>query len=257
MEKAAAEKLAGVRRSGEKLTRVMDELLGVVKVGMTLKEIDERADELIAAVGGRPAFKAVPGYKYATCINVNAGVVHGIPTEYRVKEKDVVSVDVGLEFGGWVSDTAWTMVMGESEGELVGFLEAGKRALLAGVEEVKDGGRVGDVTAAIDMTLKRAGWVAFSALTGHGVGRKLHEEPYVPNVLRGARERTAGIREGMTLALEVIYTMGRDELVRLPDGWTLVAGDGKITASFEVTCAAGKKAGEVLTPIKPWREFVS
>ena len=246
----------GVLRSGEKLVWVMDKLLDELYPGVNFEDVEKKAVELIKETGGRAAFKDVPGYHHAVCLNVNEGVVHGVPRKYVIAEGDVVSLDVGLSYEGWVSDAAWTAVAGErSDGEKERFLAVGRGALRAGVARVVAGNRVGDITKAVEEQLNKGGVRAFSALTGHAVGRRLHELPNVPNVSGLFRDEEVVIKEGMTLAIEVIYTAGKDDLVRQSDGWTLVAADGKITASFEVTCGAGVNGPQVLTPIKPWREM--
>jgi len=181
----------------------------------------------------------VPGYEWVTCINVNQGVVHGIPDNYRLKENDVVSIDMGMKFGGLNVDEAWTVEVKTQNSKLKTqnekFLEVGRRALEKAIKMAKAGNRVGHISLAIEKEIKKAGFSPIQALTGHGVGRKLHEEPKIPCYLQEKIVVTPLLKPGMTLAIEVIYSKGSPELILKNDGWTLETADGSLAALFEKT----------------------
>jgi methionyl aminopeptidase len=201
---------------------------------------------LIAKSGGKPAFKKVRGYQFTTCLNVNEGVVHGMPNDYRIKEVDLVSVDIGLWYRGFNTDMAVSLAFGGRHRE---FLKVGQEALRRAVEVSQEGKRVGDISWAIETTIRSGGYQPVKVLTGHGVGRKLHEEPLIPCWVRrgkgvNGREQLAG---GMTLAIEVIYAKGKGEVVLEDDGWTIATQDGKMAGLFEGTVVVTSRGGEVLT----------
>lgn len=243
------EEIAIMREGGEKLALILEELLSFSEPGVVLMDIDKKADELIAKHNGAASFKTVPGYKWATCLNVNEVVVHGIPTEYVLKEGDVLTIDIGLIYKGFHTDTAWTKIIGESgSGEKRTFLETGKLTLKRAIETATVGHRVGDISKVVQETIEGAGYSIVKSLVGHGVGRELHEEPQVPNFLRGAIENTVALKEGMTIAIEPIYAMGKGEIVyENDDGWTLATRDHSLTSVFEHSIAITASGPYVLT----------
>lgn len=226
----------GVKR----LRRILRRVLNKAKPEIRLSQLDRLAESLIEKQKGLPSFKMVPGYKWATCINVNQGVVHGIPDNYRLKENDVVSIDMGMKFGGLHIDEAWTVLVNSEQStvnsqKIKEFLAAGVKALKEAIKVAKAGNRVGHISLAIEKEIKKAGFSPIQALTGHGVGRKLHEEPQIPCYLREHLNATPLIKPGMTLAIEVIYSKGSPELILKNDGWTLETADGSLAALFEKT----------------------
>ncbi|OGM13893.1 type I methionyl aminopeptidase [Candidatus Woesebacteria bacterium RIFCSPLOWO2_01_FULL_39_23] len=232
---------------GRKLAEVKKRLAESVEIGGNAKNIEDVATDLIEKNGGKPSFRMVPNYSWATCVNINEGVVHGIPRpEIVFKKGDVVSVDVGLFYKGFHTDTSFTVGLGVSA-EMEKFLETGKKALSMAISATKAGGRIYDISQAIETTLVSQGYHAVSALIGHGVGRELHEEPQIPGFTQGERGDSPIIPIGATLAIEVIYTMGSPNIMVGRDGWTIYMRDGKISALYEDTVAVTKEGTILLT----------
>ena len=230
---------------GRKLGQIRDKIARAVRVGVTPTELDELADKLITEVGGRASFKMVPGYKWATCINVNDVVVHGIPGKDRIKKGDKVGIDVGMYYKGWHTDTSVTM------GGPPRFLEVGRLALSRAIEQARPGKRVADLSAAMQETVEEAGFSVVRALTGHGVGRELHEEPAIPCFKFGKYEYSPKLVPGMVLAIEIMYNEGKFGVrYKNDDGWTIATADGKISGLFEETVAVTANGPVILTQAK-------
>jgi methionyl aminopeptidase len=241
------EEIEIMREGGKKLAHVRNKLEEKVAEGVSAMEIEELAVDLIKKSGAESSFKKVPGYKWATCININEGVVHGIPKKETIfKKGDIVSVDVGLYYKGFHTDTSTSKLIGEDKGKQK-FLEVGKSALKAGIRQAIVGNHIVDISEAIESVLKGAALTPIEALTGHGVGRELHEEPYIPCFVRGSRGKSIEISKGMVLAIEVMYTEGNSDIMIDSDGWTIRTKDGKISALFEETVAVTNDGPFVLT----------
>lgn len=236
-----------MHKAGKMLARVKDVVHAHIRAGITLRELDGIAEAEIVKQGGEPAFKRVYDYKYATCINVNSGVVHGIPDEYGVQPGDKVSIDVGIFYNGFNVDSAFSIAVEPVTGGLATFVETGKSILEKAIKEAKPGNRVGHISRTIHEGLKQAGFSPNFMFTGHGVGRDLHEDPPVPCFLIGPVENTPHLKEGMVLAIEVIYTQGKPDVKIGPDGWTASTKDGKMGGLFEETVAITKDGPLVLT----------
>ncbi len=237
-----------MREGGKKLAFVRNQLLESIAPGVSAWEIEQKAVVIIKQVGGKPSFMMVPGYKWATCVNVNDGVVHGIPKKEVIFAKDdIVSVDVGLYYEGFHTDTSGSVFLGRDKYKKR-FLDAGRAAVANGIAAAMPGLHIVDISEAIETTFREAKLSPIKSLTGHGIGRKLHEDPYVPcYVARGARRGSAEIVPGMTLAIEVMYTSGQGEIVLDQDSWTLRTKDGKISALFEETVLVTPNGPFVLT----------
>lgn len=232
---------------GKKLARVKKALGKAVKVGTSAWDIEVLANKLIKEENASASFKKVPGYKWATCINVNDGVVHGIPKKETIfKKGDVVSVDVGLFYKGFHTDTALTVYLGDDK-EKLEFVKIGRQADLAGLKEVKKGKTIGDISQAIEKVLFAHNLKPVWDLTGHGVGRDLHELPFIPNFSSSDASQKLEIGVGFVLAVEVMYTQGNGELREDRDGWTLRTKDGKIAGLWEETVAVTANGPVVLT----------
>lgn len=241
------EELAIMREGGQKLGKILQTLLDYSISGRSLVEIDARAEELIGEAGGTASFKTVPGYKWATCLCVNEVVVHGIPTEYKLRKGDVFTIDIGMLYKGLHTDTAWTKIV---DGQNDEFLRAGEEALWKAIGEARVGNRVGHLSKAIEDTIVPAGFSIVKSLVGHGVGKMLHEDPQIPGFLRGKREDTPLLEEGMTIAIEVIYAMSKGDVKQAnADGWTIATKDGSTSAVFEHTVAIGAAGPVVLTKV--------
>ncbi len=234
-------------KGGRRLASALGKVLAAVKVGVSLAELDQLAESLIKKSGGESSFKKVKNYYWTTCLNINQGVVHGIPNQYRLKKGDCLSVDIGNFYQGFHTDMARTLWVGEKKKEP--FLEAGRKALKAATKEAKPGNRVGHLSMAIEKEIRKAGLRPVNNLTGHGVGRQLHEAPQIFCFLKEKVEKTARLEPGMVLAIEVIYVQGQPELVLRNDGWTVETLDGKLAALFENTVAVTQKGPLILTPL--------
>jgi len=232
---------------GKRLRDIKKRLFETVRAGISAYEIETLATELIKKTGGKPSFKMVSGYKWSTCVNVNAGLVHGIPKKDIVFAKgDLVSVDVGLFYKGFHTDTSFSKGIDLSTKNKK-FFDCGRLALKKAISQAKKGKRIYDISSAIEEVVVSSGYVPVRALVGHGVGRELHEEPLIPCVRFGKRENSPEIVDGMTIAIEVMYVMGSEKLVQETDGWTISTSDGKISALFEETVAVTPDGPLVIT----------
>lgn len=241
------EEIKIMTEGGMKLRRIKNALAESVAAGVTSLDIENLAVNLIKQEGGEGSFNKVPGYSWVTCISVNEELVHGIPTKDRIfKKGDIVSIDVGIYYKGFHTDTSVTVGI-EANPETQKFLEAGRRALKEAIAEVKPGKHIFDISEAIEETIESAGYTPIRALVGHGVGRDLHEEPQIPCFVPKGVGRGEEIREGMVLAIEVMYALGSSQVGILPDGWTIAMRDGKISALFEDTVAVIPRGHRVLT----------
>lgn len=236
-----------MRDGGARLASIKNALKDQIKVGVSAGEIEKLATSLIKKTGGKPSFKMVPGYSWSTCVNVNEGVVHGIPHEAIVfKSGDIVSVDVGLYYKGFHTDTSFSVYLGKDQ-KMEKFLTAGKEALQVGIKKALANNRIYDISKAIEDSLKRNDLSPVRALVGHGIGKKLHEEPMIPCFTKQERKETYKIPNGATFAIEVMYVGGSDKLALEEDGWTISTKDGSISGLFEETVVVAKNGPEILT----------
>ena len=216
-----------------------------IKPGITTRELDKIAEEYIRSHGATPAFLGYEGYPATACISVNEQVVHGIPSEYVIKEGDIVSVDLGTFMKGFVGDSAYTFAVGEVSDEVKQLLEVTKEALYKGTAQAKAGNRVGDISAAVQDYAESFGFGVVRELEGHGLGRKMHEAPCVPNY--GLRGRGPLLKEGMVICIEPMITMGNRAVVFERDGWTVRTRDRKPAAHYEFAVAIRKNGPDILT----------
>lgn len=241
-----------MQKGGEILSSVMLALIKNVKPGVSEIELDVLAEKLITKNGAEPGFKKVEGYKYSICVSTNDVVVHGIPTDYKLKDGDVIGIDCGVYYGGFHTDMSETVRVRSSElrvknDEIDTFLKTGKKALNEAIKQAKIGNHVGDISKTIEDIVEPNGYSVVKSLVGHGVGKELHEEPEVPGYLIGKVEDTPKLKEGMVIAVEVIYNMGGPDLVLAADGWTLKTKDGSLGGLFERTVAITKNGPLVIT----------
>jgi methionyl aminopeptidase len=227
---------------GQKLAGILRRLQAMALPGVSLLEIEARAIELIHQSGCTPSFTRVPGYRWATCLNINDGFVHGIPKAYTIRKGDVVSIDVGVFYQGFHTDTSVTFQAGSlinqaANDKIQLFLTTGQKVLQQALDVIKPGQRIWHISRAIQTGIEQAGYSVSLTLTGHGVGRTLHEPPKIPCFTYEKPEQTPLIEPGMTLAIEVLYLAGRPAVVTDSDGWTIKSKDGKITGVFEKTIA--------------------
>ncbi|MBI2431101.1 MAG: type I methionyl aminopeptidase [Candidatus Levybacteria bacterium] len=235
-------------KGGAILTAVLHEVLEHVKPGVSELELDRLAEKLILQKGGEPGFKKIPGYKHTICISTNDVVVHGIPTNYKLREGDIVGIDCGVFYNGFHTDMAETVQIQNDNEKIKKFLDTGKHALEEAIKQARIGNRIGHISKTIQEIVERDGYSAVRSLIGHGVGRELHEEPEVPGFLNRKIEKTPLLTEGMTIAIEVIYNMGKHDVVYSnQDGWTIKTADGSISGLFERTIAIIKNGARILT----------
>jgi len=244
-----------MREGGKILSSVLFELLKNIKPGVSEIEIDNLAEKLILKNGAKPGFKEVKGYNNSICVSTNNVVVHGVPTNYKFKAGDVVGIDCGVFYKGFHTDAAHTVRVQNSKfktqnsrDEIDEFLETGKRALNEAIKMAKAGNRVGHISKTIQNIVEGEGYSIVRSLVGHGVGRTLHEEPEVPGFLEVDIKKTPVFRESTTIAIEVIYNMGKSNVKYLnEDGWTIATVDGSISGLFERTIAITKEEPLILT----------
>jgi methionyl aminopeptidase len=247
IRKSAAE-LEQMARAGEVVADTLTLLGQHVRPGTTTEELDRIADEFIRSRGGVPTFKGYRGpypYPASICTSPNDVVVHGIPDGYELREGDVLSVDVGVTLDGFVADSAYTFPVGEIDAEAERLLEVCNAALHAGIEQAQAGGRLSDISHAVQRVTEEAGFSVVKSLVGHGVGRSMHEDPQIPNY--GEPGRGPTLAPGMTLAIEPMINAGGQDVVVRPDQWTIATADGSLSAHFEHTVAVTDEGPRILT----------
>lgn len=249
------EELALMREGGHKLGRIREELLAASVAGVSLLDIEDLAQKRIKEEGGIASFATVRDYQWATCLCINEEVVHGIPSDRVLQNGDIFTVDVGMIYGGFHTDTAGTIVVGGKDhtpSDVERFLDTGKQTLHEAIAVAVAGNRIGNISEVIGKSITRAGYSVITALTGHSIGKKLHEDPMIPGYLDRPIERTPLLVAGMTIAIEVIYAMGQGDIVYTNgDGWTLSSKDRSLTAVFEHTVAVDEGKSTVLTAERP------
>lgn len=244
-----------MRVGGRKLGQILGELLFQAKPGIALTTIEQSASQLIQQAGGDASFKTVGGYSWTTCLCVNEAVVHGIPSDYVLKPSDILTIDIGMLYKGLHTDTAWTKIVremseirGQKEAEIELFLKTGEEALWRAIDQAQVGNRVGHISQAIQTAIEGAGYNVIKSLVGHGIGKLLHEKPQIPGHVRGSIMDSTPLAVGMTLAIEVIYSLGSGAIVYAnDDGWTLATRDQSLSAVFEHTIAITAEGPVVLT----------
>jgi methionyl aminopeptidase len=244
------DEIATMRQAGRINAQALTAVREQIRPGVTTAELDAVAEEVIRKHGAVPTFKGVPGvypYPAATTISVNDELVHGIPGKRKLREGDIVSVDCGTTFEGFVGDSAFTVGVGEISEEARRLIEVTEAALVIGISKLRVGNRVGDVGAAIEAFVEGKGYHLTRIYTGHGVGRIMWEGPQVPNY--GAVGRGVPLRAGMTIALEPMVLIGTPETYVLPDKWTVVSADGSLTAHCEHTVAVSEGDPLILTEL--------
>ena len=235
-----------MKQAGKIAYDLLMSLKDVIKPGMTTKEIDDYCYDFITSRGAKPAFLNYEGFPASACVSLNEVVVHGIPSDRVIKNGDIVKVDTGAIVHGYYSDTAYTYIVGKTDKVTAKFVEDTRKALYKGLSVIKDGVVLNEVCKAIESVAKENGYGVFKVLTGHGVGRDLHEDPFIPNLSNHESEGII-LKEGMTLAIEPMFSLGTDEVWLLPDEWGIETRDGEDTAHFEHTILVTKDGYEILT----------
>ena len=240
------EEIELLRENNILVSQTLAEVGRHIKPGVTAKQLDKIADDFIRSHGATPAFLGYQGYPASITVSVNEQVVHGIPSDKVViKEGDIVSVDIGTFMKGFVGDSASTFAVGEVSDEVRRLMDVTKEALYRGTAAAKAGNRVGDISAAVQDYAESFGYGVVRELEGHGLGRKMHEEPGVPNY--GARGRGPLLKEGMVICIEPMITMGSRAIVFERDGWTVRTKDRKPAAHYEFAVAIRKDGPDILT----------
>ena len=239
------EEIELVRESSLLVGKTLAEVASLVRPGVTPLELDKRAYEFIHDHRAVPGFLNYNGFPNSLCISKNEAVVHGIPDKKEVVDGDILSVDCGVLMNGYYGDSAYTFKVGEASKEVDDLLETTKRSLKLGVEQAVAGNRVGDIGYAVQLEAERNGYGVVRDLVGHGLGKKLHEAPEVPNF--GKRGRGPVLVDGLIIAIEPMINLGRKEVSQMRDGWTIVTVDRKPSAHFEHTIVVRKGKVEVLS----------
>jgi methionyl aminopeptidase len=237
-----------MEKAGALLADVVEELKAACREGVRTDELDQLADRRIRAGGARPGFLGYQGFPKSICVSINEEAVHGIPGRRRVKDGDLVSLDLGLVLDGFWADMGCTVMVGSVDPEAARLVEVTRQCLDVAIAHAQPGHRLGDISAAVQEHAESAGFSVIRQFVGHGIGRNMHEDPQVPNF--GAAGTGPLLKPGMTLAIEPMVNQGGPEVVVKPDGWTVVTEDGALAAYFEHTVAITKDGPRVLTLVR-------
>lgn len=229
------------------MAEVLEGIRKRISSGVKTRELDKFAESFIRSKGAKPAFKGYRGYPSSICASVNEQVVHGIPSSVKLKEGDIISIDIGVYYNGFYGDAALTLPVGEISSKAKKLLAVTEESLQVGIENAVTGNRLSDISFAIQNNVEPEGFSVVRNFVGHGIGRKLHEEPQIPNF--GKPGQGPELMPGMTLAIEPMVNEGGWEISILNDGWTAVTKDQSLSAHFEHTVAITKNGHDVLTKL--------
>ena len=239
--------LAKMRKAGYVVAETLALMGEMIKPGITTGELNQAAEKLIRSRGAKPVFLGYAGFPASICTSVNEEVVHGIPGDRELKAGDIISIDAGAELGGYCGDAARTFAVGEIDPETRRLLEVTEYSLAKGLELAIAKNRLGDIGSCIQQIVEAAGFSVVRDYTGHGIGRRMHEDPPIPNY--GTAGHGLRLANGMTLAIEPMVNMGTHKVITLTDGWTVVTKDRLPSAHFENTVAVTPKGPEILTAL--------
>ncbi len=242
------EEIELMRESALSVSRTLGLIAKEIKPGVTSIYLDKLAEEFIRDNGGKPLFKGMYDFPNTLCMSLNASVVHGIPNDKPLMEGDIISVDCGVLKNGYCGDHAYTFSVGEIKPEVRKLLDVTLECLYLGIEQFKTGNRIGDIGFAIQSHAEKNGYGVVRELVGHGLGKKLHEDPEVPNY--GKRGDGPKLKDGMVLAIEPMINMGTKNIKQLKDGWTILTADGLPSAHFEHDVAMIDGKPEILSTFK-------
>lgn len=235
-----------MREAGKMVSMTHQYLKNFIKPGITTKELDRLAEEYIRKMGGVPTCKGYEGFPATLCTSVNDTVVHGIPDNYKLKDGDIITIDMVIGYKGYQGDAAWTYAVGEISDDKKYLMEHTEKALYEGVKQVKPGNRIGDISNAVEEYANKHHLGVVKELCGHGIGREMHEDPEVPNY--GTKGTGPKLREGMVICIEPMLNLGTADIYMLNDEWTIKTDDGKPAAHYEHTILVTKDGYEILTP---------
>lgn len=240
-----AEDIEHLRENNQIVSKTLAELGRMIKAGVTTLELDQRAEEFIRDHGAEPGFLGYGGFPNSICTSVNDAVVHGIPSDYQLREGDVISIDCGTIKNGFVGDSAYTFTVGETDDQVRYLLKATKESLFKGIEQAIAGNRVGDISWAVQHHAESAGFSVVREMVGHGLGSTMHESPEIPNY--GKRGKGPQLKEGLVICIEPMINMGSRSIKQDRDGWTIRTMDGKPSAHFELALAIRNGEPDVLS----------
>ncbi|MCH5585959.1 type I methionyl aminopeptidase [Shimazuella sp. AN120528] len=241
----SANEIEKMRQAGRLVALTHQELKKYIHPGITTMELDQHAEKFIRSFGATPSFKGYNGFSGSVCTSVNEELVHGIPGPRKLKDGDIISIDIGVYYEGFHGDSAWTYPVGTISPEVSRLLAVTEASLFEGLKVLKAGIRLGDMGSRIQAVAEDAGFSIVQEYAGHGIGRELHEQPTIPNY--GIAGRGQRIKSGMTLAIEPMVNMGSRYVHTLDDGWTVVTDDGSWCAHFEHTTLITDEGYEILT----------
>ncbi len=248
------EEIELLRESNLLVSKTLAEIAAILKPGISTEKLDQHAEEYIRDNKGIPGFLKYKGYPKTLCTSINQQVVHGIPSDYKLKEGDLISIDCGVIYNGYYGDSAYTFAIGEIDGKVAELIRVTKESLFKGIEMAIDGKRLGDLGYAIQNHCEEAGFSVVREMVGHGIGKNLHEAPEVPNY--GGRGKGIVLKKGMVICIEPMINLGRKEIVQQPDGWTIRTADNKPSAHFELAVAIDKNKADILSTFKYVEETV-
>ena len=246
--------LEKMRAAGQLVGLVLQDLSEMVEPGISTIEIDRRAEKMIRDAGALPTFKGYHGFPYSICASVNEQVVHGFPSDYKLKEGDIFSIDCGVTLDGYVGDTATTVPVGRVSDDWLDLVRVTEECLDRAIEECRPGKHLGDIGAAVQQHAEAHGYSVVRDYVGHGIGRRMHEDPQIPNY--GKPGQGPKIKAGYVFAVEPMVNMGTHHTKVLGDGWTVITLDGKPSAHSEHTIAITEEGPEVLTKVASLRPEV-
>ena len=234
--KSYADKKEAMVKAGQILSQVLKDLKPSIVVGVSTKELNTLAEKLIKQYGGELSFNQVPGYSWATCMSVNEVIVHGVPNDYRLKQDDLLKLDIGVYLNGYHIDYSDSFYLGKPSAEIQRFMDAGRSTLKTVIKMAKAGTHIGKVSQTIEQMISKKGYKIIFNLTGHAVGKELHEDPLVPQFLDIPVKKTPVFESGTAYALEIIYSLNDNQVIRANnDGWSLKTKNGSLSCCFENT----------------------
>lgn len=241
------EEIQIIAEGGKILAKTVKELEKLAKPGITTLELDRAAEALISSMGAKPAFKGYEGFPFSLCASVNNVIVHGYPSEYVLKEGDITGLDLGVVYKGYCTDMSVTVPIGNVSFEAKRLINVTKKSLRLGIKKAKIGNTIGDIGNTIERFAKDQGFGIVKDLTGHGIGKEVHEDPLIPNY--GKRGGGAELKEGMVICIEPMLTMGDWRIKKAKDGYGFATKDDSLSAHFEHTIAITKKGPRILTEL--------
>ena len=242
----SAQEVAILREANQIVARILRELADDIRPGISTGALDDKAERMIVRAGGKPAFKGYRGYPKTICTSVNKQVVHGIPSpEVILEEGDIISIDVGIIYKGYVGDTAATFPVGEISEEKERLMRVTRESLYEGIKQARAGERLSDISHAVQSHVEKDGFSVVRDFVGHGIGQKMHEEPQIPNF--GRPHMGPRLEPGMVLAIEPMVNAGAHDVIVLEDSWTAITKDGRPSAHFEHSVVVTDGDAEVLS----------